>query len=288
MSQFSVLTLPFMQRAVVALVFSSMTLSLLGIVVLVFNLAAVRFALMHMGLLGATVGLATGTDPTMAGLAAITGGAFLLGPVSDRTRLDTGAASAFFMTGSLAIAFILLYKANIPAMDAFSVFTGSVLMLTPTDMWTLLLLGTCVVLAMVIWYWEINLVLYNRDLAAALGVNTRLIYYVLLVFLGLAIGIAMKLVGALMVDAIVLLPAMVALPLSRSLRQALLLTSLIGGASSMVGIAASLTWDWPISASVTIAGVLAVFVGQMVQYVIRRLRMQQEDLPHASKGSAKR
>ena len=140
---------------------------------------------------------------------------------------------------------------------------------------------------MVIWYWEINLVLYNRDLAA-LGVNTRLIYYVLLVFLGLAIGIAMKLVGALMVDAIVLLPAMVALPLSRSLRQALLLTSLIGGASSMVGIAASLTWDWPISASVTIAGVLAVFVGQMVQYVIRRLRMQQEDLPHASKGSAKR
>ena len=86
MSQFSVLTLPFMQRAVVALVFSSMTLSLLGIVVLVFNLAAVRFALMHMGLLGATVGLATGTDPTMAGLAAITGGAFLLGPVSGQNK----------------------------------------------------------------------------------------------------------------------------------------------------------------------------------------------------------
>ncbi len=194
--------------------------------------------------------------------------------------------SALFMTGSLAVSFLLLYKANIPAMDAFSIFTGSVLMLTSLDMWTLLLLGTGIVLAMVIWYWEINLVLYDRDLAAALGVNTRLIYYVLLVFLGLAIGIAIKLVGALMVDAIVLLPAMVALPLSRSLRQALVLTSLVGGATSLMGVAASLTWDLPISASVAIAGVLAVFIGQTGQYVIRRLRMQREASPHPAGDSA--
>jgi zinc transport system permease protein len=262
MSQLALLALPFMQKAIVSLVLASVTLSLLGVAVIVLNLASVRFALMHLGLLGATLGLVAGLDPTITGLVAITAGAFLFGPVSDWVQLDTSAISAFFMTGSLAAAFILLHKAGIPAMDAFTIFTGSILMLTEFDLWVLLLLGVGIVAMVCGWYWEINLVLYNRELATALGVRTRAVYYTLLLVLGCAIGVAIKLVGALMVDAIILLPAMTALPLARSLRQAFLLTALVGAANSLIGASAALIWDLPISAAVTLTGVLCLVLIQ--------------------------
>jgi zinc transport system permease protein len=262
MSRLELLALPFMQKASISLLVASASLSLLGIVVVVLNMAALRFALMHLGLLGATVGLTTGLDPLMSGMAFITGGSLLLGPVSDRVKLDVAMTSALFMTGSLAASFLLLYKANIPAMDAFSIFTGSILMLTVRDTLIAVALGLGVVLVMLLWYWEINLVLYNRDLAAALGVNTSAVYYSLLVLLGLAIGVAMRLVGALMVDAIIIIPALAALPNARSLKQAMLLTSAFGVVQSMLGILAAVLWDLPISATVAMVGVLLLVVSQ--------------------------
>jgi zinc transport system permease protein len=271
MSYLEVLALPFMQKAAISLLVASASLSLLGIVVVVLNMAALRFALMHLGLLGATAGLTTGLDPLMCGMAAIAGGSLLLGPVSDRVKVDVAMTSALFMTGSLAVSFLLLYKANIPAMDAFSIFTGSILMLTTRDVLTTVGLGLGVVLVMCFWYWEVNLVLYNRDLAAALGVNTTALYYALLVLLGLAIGVAMRLVGALMVDAIVILPAMAALPRSRSLRQAMMLTSGFGVLQSTLGLLAAVVWDLPISATVTLVGVL-VLLGTQLCRAVPRLR----------------
>ena len=264
MERLSLFALPFMQRATVSLLFASATLSLLGIVVVVFNLAALRFALMHLGLLGATTALIGGLDPLVCAMISITGGSLLFGPVSDRAKLDVGMTSALFMTGSLAVSFLLLYKANIPAMDAFSIFTGSILMLTHRDVMITIALGLLVVLVMSIWYWEVNLVLYNKQLAAALGVRTGLVHYSLLVLLGLAIGVAMRIVGALMVDAIVLLPATAAIPRSRSLKQAIVRTALFGVLQSAIGLVTAVVWDLPISATVTLVGVLLLAGSQLL------------------------
>ncbi|MGI6609812.1 MAG: metal ABC transporter permease [Limnochordia bacterium] len=258
-------SLPFMQRAVVSLLVASVTLSLLGIVVVVFNLSALRFALMHLGLLGATAALISGLDPLILAMVSITGGSLLFGPVSDRAKLNVGMTSALFMTGSLAVSFLLLYKANIPAMDAFSIFTGSILMLSGRDVWITLALGVCVVFIMSIWYWEVNLVLYNKELAAALGVRTGLVHYSLLVLLGLAIGVAMRLVGALMVDAIVLIPATAALPRARSLKQAMIFTAIFGLVQSGLGLLVAVVWDLPISATVALVGVLVLAGCQLIR-----------------------
>lgn len=253
-------SMPFMVKASLSLIAASTMLSLLGVVVVVLNLSALRFALMHMGLLGATAGMVAGISPLAGGMTSITVGSLLFGPLAKRVKLDLSIVTALFMTGSLAVSFLLLYKAGVPAMDAFSIFTGSILMLSTADVLTSFALGLCVVCVFVAFYWEINLVLYDPELAAALGVKADLVYYSLLVMLGLSIGIAMRLVGALMVDAILVLPAMAALPRARSLKHALVLTSVYGGITSVLGLLAAVTWDLPISATVAATGVAVVIV----------------------------
>ncbi|HHW14142.1 MAG TPA: hypothetical protein GXX28_04310, partial [Firmicutes bacterium] len=159
MSRLALLGLPFMQKAAFTLIVASATLSLLGVAVMVLNLATIRFTLMHLGLLGGSVGIALGIDPLVPAMLSITGGSLLIGPLSERIRLEVGQASALFMTGSLAATFLLLYKAGVPAMEAFSVFTGSILMLQTRDIILTVAIGIAAMVVMWWWYWEINLVL---------------------------------------------------------------------------------------------------------------------------------
>lgn len=270
MSRLALLSLPFMQKAAFTLIVASATLSLLGVVVVVLTLTSIRFTLMHLGLLGGAIGVVLGGNSLVPAMLAITAGSLLFGPVAERTRLEVGQASALFMTGSLAATFLLIYKAKIPAMEAFSVFTGSVLMLRTADIVLTVALGLAVLLLTWGWYWEINLVLFDRELAAALGVRANALYYTLLTLLGLAISVSLRLVGALMVDALILLPAMAALPWARSLKQAFVLTSLFGVLSSSLGILASLLGDLPISGSVTLAGVAVLTVSHLARSAGRR------------------
>ncbi|MDI6871214.1 MAG: iron chelate uptake ABC transporter family permease subunit [Bacillota bacterium] len=269
MTGLSLLLLPFMLRAATGLIVASLALSPVGVAALALNLAGLRFTLMHLGLLGAAAGLAGGVDPFLAGMTFIAGGSLLFGPVADWVKLDVGQTSSLFMTGSLAAAFLLLYKADVPAMEAFSIFTGSILTLTPRDLAVLSLFGAGVLAVLGLWYWELNLMLFDQELAAALGVRASAFRYAVLALLGLAIGACLKLVGALMVDALLMLPAMAALPLARNLKHALVLSSFFGLISSTLGIVASLQWDLPISASVAMAGVLVLAASQGVRSIWR-------------------
>ena len=250
--------IPLFQKAFLGAFLSGAGLSLLGVVVLNLNLTTVRFALMHIALLGAAAAIVLGLPPLAGALAGIVIASFLLGPVGDFVKLDTGITGVIFMTGSLGLAFILFYKAGVPAMDAFSLFTGNVLALQTPDLWIIGSLAFIIILGFIFFYREIQMVLYNPDMSESLGVPVRLIRNGLLLLTGLAIGVNIRMVGALLIDAAVLLPATAALLTGRSLKGILVWSSVFGVISQVGGLAVSMMFDLPSGASITLAAVLMV------------------------------
>ncbi len=246
---------PVFQRAFIAAVVAGGTISLLGVVIIMLNLTTIRFALMHVALLGGAVGLAVGAEPLVGAFLAIITGSLLLGPFSSRLSLDTGITGAFFMTGSIALAFLLFYKAGVPALDVFSLFTGGILSLGPGDLWAIFALGSVILIVYACLFREMQLVFYDPGQAEWLGVPVQKIKNGLLFLTGLSIGIAMKIVGALLIDALILLPAMTAMGLSRSLLQILLLSSVLGMATAAGGLLLSMIFDLPTGATITLVGV---------------------------------
>lgn len=265
MSILDYLQIPVFQKALIAALLAGGTLSLLGIVIVVMNLTTIRFALMHIALLGGAVGLIFGASPLTGATIAIALGSLLLGPFSQKLRLDPGLIGAFFMTGSMALAFLLFYKAGVPAMDVFGLFTGSILTLTSTDIWIIAILGVIILLVYVMLYREIQLVFYDQEQAEWLGIPASRIKNTLLFLSGLSIGVAMKIVGALLIDAIILLPALTALRLSRNFLQLLLLTSIIGMTTTVGGLLLSMVIDLPTGATITSVGVLLLGCSLMIR-----------------------
>jgi len=269
MSLLDFLKVPLFQRAFLGCLLSGAGLSLLGLVVLNLNLTTIRFALMHIALLGAAVAMVLGSSPLTGAMLGIIVASLLLGPAGDYIKVDTGITGVIFMTGSLGLAFILFYKAGVPAMDAFALFTGNVLALTNADIWTIIALTLVIFTVFILFYREIQMLLYNPDLAESLGVPVKLLRNGLLLLTGLALGISIRIVGALLVDAAVLLPAIAAMTTSRSLKGTLIMSGIFGVLSQVGGLAASMIFDLPSGASITMSAVLILCITGFVQLITK-------------------
>lgn len=256
MSIIEFLQIPIFKRALLGAILAGSTMSLLGIVIVVFNLTTIRFALMHVGLLGGAIGLVFGANPLTLAIIVICVASFFFGPISDKLKLDTGLIGALFMTGSMALAFLLFYKAGVPALDVFGLFTGSILTLTQNDILFILFLGSGIILTYAIFYREIQLVFYDMEQAEWLGIPAKRIRNGLLFLTGLSIGVAIKIVGALLIDAIILLPAMAAMRIAKNFKQLLILSCCFGLITTAGGLLISMVLDFPTGATITLTGVI--------------------------------
>jgi len=219
MSWIEALSFPFMRHALIAVVFAGIAFPMIGVFTISLNLVPLRFAMMHVALLGGAVGLFLKLDPLLIGLLFCALSSLALGPISERTKLGLGTLSGYFMTLTLALAFILIYKADIHVLQAFNILWGNILSLTK---WDLMLVGgvsALILVLIVLFFKEIQAVLYDREVAQAVGIPERTFYYLIVFVLGLSIAVSMRVIGALLVDGFVLLPAMAANIISRSLKQ---------------------------------------------------------------------
>jgi len=244
------LSYPFMQHAIVAVLFAGIAFPLIGVFILSLNLVPLRFAMMHMALLGGAVGLFLKVDPLLPGLLFCSLSSMALGPVSERMKLGLGTLSGYLMTLSLALAFILFYKGNIHVVQAFGILWGNILSLTLRDL--LLVIGVSVlILGMVLLFFkEIQAILYDREVALAVGLPEKKLYYVMVFVLGLSVAASMRMIGALLIDAFILLPAIAANLISRSLKQVFLFSSLFGLMSGFIGLYLSFLLDLPTSSAI--------------------------------------
>jgi ABC-type Mn2+/Zn2+ transport system permease subunit len=244
------LNLPFFQNALVAVAFAGVAFPLVGVFVISLNLVPLRFAMMHIALLGGAVGLFLGLDPMLFGLLFCAAASFGLGPISEKTKMGLGTLSGFLMTLTLALAFILFYKGHINVLQAFGILWGNILALSRLDLGIVMGTSIAIVVMVVLLFKEIQAILYDREIALSIGLPEKIIYYFIVFALGLTIAVSMRLIGALLIDAFVLLPAIAAHLVARSLKQMFILSSLFGFISGLGGLYLSLAIDIPASSMI--------------------------------------
>ncbi|MFJ3174137.1 metal ABC transporter permease [Streptomyces roseus] len=238
------LGLPPVQRAGFALLLAAVGLPVVGVVIVGLDIMPVRFAMMHVALLGIAIGLLTGLDPMLCALVACALAGAGVAPLA-RTPDGLSGAMGLLMSLAIAAALLVLAVSGVNASGAFALLWGSILSVGTAD---LVVLGALAVLMPVLLWWrrrEVALLLYDRELAQCSGVAVRALTAVLLVLVAVAVAGAIKLTGALLVDALTLLPALAARRLGTSLRSITLWAVGIGVAVNLTGFLVALRLDWP-------------------------------------------
>ncbi len=252
------LSLEAVQRSALGLLIGAVSLPVVGVFIVGLDIIAVRFAVMHVALLGIAVGLLTGLDPVLCGLLACALAGAGVAPLARRPTGLTGAMG-LMMTFAIAGALLVLSVSGVNATGAFALLWGSILATRPVDLVVLAVLA--VVVHGLFWRKrrELGLVLFDRELALCSGVNADRIVLVLLVVTAVAIGSAIRLTGALLVDALTLLPALGARNLGRSLRSMVIWSIILGLLGNAAGFVVALALDQPLGpVLVLVAGTLTL------------------------------
>ncbi len=252
------LQIPIILHAFIAMLVAGSTLSLVGVIIIPLHLMTMRFTLMHVGLFGAAIALALNLSPTLFAYLFVVTISFVMGLITRDKKEKASSVGAIFMTGSLAGAFVLLAATNVPAMEVFDIFAGNILMMNRVDLFLTIILGAIVILFFSIMRREIQLILLNPELAHVLGVPVKMVMNIIFIILGFSVATALKLVGALLVDALLFLPAVASLRISRNFHQAITFTSLFGFLTALSGFLIALFFSLPIGASSALSATVIV------------------------------
>jgi zinc transport system permease protein len=263
--------MPFFIRSVAVLAASAITFPVLGTFILNLELIAARFAVMHAALLGGAIALLLGMNisVTAMGAAVLAGGGMAL--ISYRGRVSAGGSLGLIMTVCMGLAFIIFYKSNVQAVTAFSLFWGNILSLTADDVRMALAVAAGILIFLFACYKEIHIVLYDRELAWAVGVRAKLVYGGIILSVCLGLAAAMRITGALLVDAVTLLPALAARSIGRSFRALIILGMVFGLIMNMSGYAISFVLDLPVSSGIVVMGAIAMLVLQGIKVIRGKL-----------------
>jgi zinc transport system permease protein len=174
--------------------------------------------------------------------------ALLMNYTRNRTNMSTDTVIGVFLSVSLAMgACILLYvtgKVNMHVLD--NILFGSVLTVNDTDMNVLLIIcGLCLLVGVPL-YNRMLLASFNPSLARVRGINATLYDYVFILMITVLTVASLKIVGAVLVEALFIIPAAAARNVSRSMQGFFIYSVLIATASCMLGIILPMQFEIPV------------------------------------------
>jgi ABC-type Mn2+/Zn2+ transport system permease subunit len=175
-----------------------------------------------------------------------------------RMKLDVSIGIFYTSTMAMAILFIGFMKGYNP--ELYGYLFGSILSVTPSDLTVIAGLGLVVLVAIFLFYKELQFIAFDQEMAEASGIPARNLFFLLISLIALTIVVSLKAVGAVLVYAMILIPAATAYQLTRSMKGMMIVSILFGLFSSVAGMVLSFIMDIPSGAAIVLLATALFFL----------------------------
>ena len=256
------LTLPFMQRALIAGLMVAFLASYYGVFVVQRGLGFLGNGLAHAAFGGVALGLLLGQEPLVIALPFTVVVSIAIIWVRQRTALASDTVIGVFFAVSMAAGIIFLSLKKDYSADAFSYLFGSILAITNTDLWVTSGVVVMALLAQPLWgRWAYAT--FDRELAISDRVPVVLDEYLLGILMAVTVVVAVKVVGIVLISAFLVIPAAAARLVVRRFATMTWLSILFGMTSAVLGLWGSYQLDLPSGATIVAlqAGIFLACLG---------------------------
>jgi zinc transport system permease protein len=197
----------FMRNALMAGVLVSLACGVIGTLVVLKRMVFISGGVAHTAYGGVGLAFYLGVNPILGAIAFSLGASFLMGYVQRQThqRQDTLIGVMWAIGMAIGIVFADLtpgYKA-----DLMSYLFGSILAVTQTDLWLMLAINVLVIGLVVLFFKELQATAFDETFARVRNLPVDFFYLILVTMIGLAVVMLMRVVGLIMIIALLTVPA---------------------------------------------------------------------------------
>ncbi|MFW7431620.1 metal ABC transporter permease [Vagococcus carniphilus] len=246
----------FLQNALLTSIIVGVVSGVIGSFIILRGMSLMGDAISHAVLPGVAMSYILGANymigASIFGIAA----AGLIGFVTQKSKLKSDTAIGIVFSSFFALGIILISFAQ-SSTDLYHILFGNVLAVRPSDLYTTLGVAIAVILFVAVFYKELLVSSFDPVMAQAYGLKVQAIHYALMFFLTLVAVSSLQTVGTVLVVAMLVTPAATAYLLTDKLSVMILISSLIGGISAVVGLFFSYSYN--LASGATIVLTTAVF-----------------------------
>ncbi|WP_373893442.1 metal ABC transporter permease [Virgibacillus natechei] len=246
----------FLQKALFTSIMVGIICGVIGCFIVLRGMALMGDAISHAVLPGVAISYMLGINyfygAVLFGILAALG----IGIVSQHSRTKNDSSIGIVFSAFLALGVILISKAQ-SAIDLTQILFGNVLSVQSSDMWMTLIVGAIVLVVIILFYKELLISSFDPTMSAAYGLPTRLIHYTIMVLLTMVTVASLQTVGVILVVAMLITPASTAYLLTNRLSTMIVLSSVLGAASAVIGLYFSFVYN--LSSGAVIALVTTFF-----------------------------
>ncbi|MDI3481666.1 MAG: zinc transport system permease protein [Tepidanaerobacteraceae bacterium] len=213
-----ILTFDFMQRALVAGVITAVLASSIGVFVVLRRMSLVGDSLSHAALSGVAAGMLFGFYPFYGALAFSALAALFIEYIRKAFERYAEVALAVVMSGGMGLAVVLISLGKSFNADLFSYLFGSLVAVSPSDAWIICGVGLFILLSLVILFRELFAIAFDEESARLSGIPVDAVNTYFTLLTALAVALSVRVVGTLLVSALMVIPAAVSLQTAKSFR----------------------------------------------------------------------
>lgn len=251
----------FMQRALLAALLVGTISSVVGCYIIVRRLALLGDAIAHAVLPGVAIAWLLGFPFFWGAVGTGVLTALGIGFITRRSKVKEDTAIGVMFTTAFALGVLLLstdaVRQKAQGVDLFHILFGNVLGVSTSDLITISIAGALVLLTILLLYKELLLHSFDPTMAAALGLPTGLLHYLMMLLLSLTIVASLQTVGVVLAVAMLIIPGATAFLLAHRLSAMMWVAALMGITASVTGLYLSFHANLSSGASIVlIAGLL--------------------------------
>jgi zinc transport system permease protein len=235
----AIFTYDFFIRALIGGVLIGFMAPLIGIFVVLRRLSPIGDTLAHVSIAGVALGFLIQVYPLAVGVGMAVLGGLAIEVLRKTYKGYAELAIAILMSGGVALASILFTLGRGFNMNVSSYLFGSILSLNQTDLWLVFAVTGIVYAFVQLFHRELFLLSFDEDAAGVSGLPTRWLNIGITILTALVVSVAIKIVGALLISALLTIPVACSIVLGRSYRQTVTYAILFAEIGIVVGLSLS-------------------------------------------------
>ena len=261
----SIISYPFMMRALIVGILVSLCAALLGVSLVLRRYSMIGDGLSHVGFGALAIAAALNTAPLLVTIPVVVIAAFFILRLTQSSKVKGDSLIAVISTASLAIGVMIISLTSGMNTDLNNYLFGSILSTNNQDMIISIIISIVVLVLYILFYNRIFSITFDENFSKATGIKTNVYNMLTAVLTAITIVLGMRLMGSMLISSLIIFPALTSMRLFKTFKSVTVSSAILSVFCFVLGLFISYFYSTPTGASIVLVNIIMLLLFTLIE-----------------------